>query len=133
MSGKPIQFRWKFLLQHEVVVIVPTEGATKKNNQLVRQRLTVFFNVCRFFFRCNAHVASHHLANDDTPVRGINEETIRPATPLSTPPARQLGIRHQLEMPPRFIQIGESLCRFSWLSTAPWQTACKDINVGYVL
>src|SRR4030095_12355512 len=36
--GKPIQLRWKLLLQHEVVVIVSTEGASKKNNQLVRPR-----------------------------------------------------------------------------------------------
>ena len=36
--GKPIQLRWKLLFQHEVVVIVPTEGAPKKNNQLVRPR-----------------------------------------------------------------------------------------------
>ncbi len=36
--GKPIHLRWKLLFQPEVVVIVPTEGATKKNNKLVRQR-----------------------------------------------------------------------------------------------
>src|SRR4029434_7555586 len=36
--GIPIPFRWTLVLQHDVVVMVPTKGATKKNNQLVRQR-----------------------------------------------------------------------------------------------
>src|SRR4029453_12446795 len=67
--NKPIQRRWKLLLQHEVIVIVPAEGATKKNNKLVRQCHDRVLQRMLFFFRCNAPVASPHLANDDTPVR----------------------------------------------------------------
>ena len=47
-------------------MIVPTEGATKKNNQLVRPRHDRVLQRMLFFFRCNAHVASHHLAHDET-------------------------------------------------------------------
>ena len=67
--GKPIHCRWQLLLQHDVVVIVPAECATKKNNKLVRQRHDRVLHCMLFFFRCNVHVASHHLAHDDTPVR----------------------------------------------------------------
>src|SRR5262249_2849451 len=67
--GKPIQLRCPLLFQHEIGVIVSTEGATKKNTQLVRERHDGVLQRVLFFFRCNAHVASHHLANDDTRVR----------------------------------------------------------------
>src|SRR5207245_11666512 len=67
--GKPIQLRWQLLVQHEIVVIVPTERATKKNNKLVRERHDRVLQRMLFFFRCNAHVASSHLANDDTLAR----------------------------------------------------------------
>src|SRR4029453_10547054 len=56
--GKPIQLRGQLLFQHEIVVIVPTEGAPKKNNQLVRERHDRVLQRMLFFFRLNAHVAS---------------------------------------------------------------------------
>src|SRR5215831_6802083 len=66
--GKPLQLRGKLLFQHEAVMIVPTEGAPKKNNHLVRPRHDRVLQRMLFFFRCNAPVASHHRATDDTPV-----------------------------------------------------------------
>src|SRR5262245_6209853 len=48
--SKPIQRRGKLLFQHEVVVIVPTEGPTKKNNKLVRQRHNRVLQRMLFFF-----------------------------------------------------------------------------------
>ena len=47
---KPVQLRRKLLFQHEVVVIVPAEGATKKNNKLVRQRHDRVLQRMLFFF-----------------------------------------------------------------------------------
>src|SRR5215831_11026041 len=47
---KPIQLRGQLLFQHEIVVMVPTEGATKKNNQLVRERHDRVFQRMLFFF-----------------------------------------------------------------------------------
>src|SRR5439155_26674914 len=49
--GKPIQLRWQLLFQHEIVVIVPTEGATKKNNKLVRERHDRVLQRMLFFSR----------------------------------------------------------------------------------
>src|SRR5262249_30887192 len=48
--GKPIQLRGKLLFQHEVVVMVPTEGAPKKNNHLVRSRHDRVLQRMLFFF-----------------------------------------------------------------------------------
>src|SRR5437870_722968 len=49
--------------------------------------MTVFFNVCCFFSRCNAHAVWHHLVTDDRPVRWHQSGgDPRLATPLSTPP-----------------------------------------------
>jgi len=84
--GKPIHCRWQLLLQHDVVVIVPAECATKKNNKLVRQRHDRVLQRMPFFFRCNARVVLPHLGNDDTPVRWHQSGgDLRLATRLSTP------------------------------------------------
>jgi len=48
--AKPIHLRWKLLLQHGVIVIVPTKGTTKKNDQLVRERHDGVFQRVLFFF-----------------------------------------------------------------------------------
>src|SRR5215510_11671236 len=52
--AKTIPLRWQLLFQHEVVVIVPTEGAPKKNNYLVRpchdrvlQRMPFFSRIAK--------------------------------------------------------------------------------------
>src|SRR5262249_36637032 len=61
-SGKPIPRRGKLVLQHERVVMVPTEGTPKKNNPLVRPRLDRVLQRLPFFSHCHAHGASHPLA-----------------------------------------------------------------------
>src|SRR6266851_10125758 len=61
--GTPLQLRWQRLLQHERVGMMPPEGATKNNPQLVRERHDRVLQRMRFFFRCQAPVASPHLAN----------------------------------------------------------------------
>src|SRR5207244_563021 len=49
--------------------------------------MTVFFNVCCFFFRCNAHAVWHPLVTDDRHVRWHQSGgDLRLVTPLSTPP-----------------------------------------------
>src|SRR5882762_4339616 len=47
---KPIHLRWKLLFQHGVIVIVPTQGATKKNDTLVREGHDRIFQRMLFFF-----------------------------------------------------------------------------------
>ena len=49
-SSQPVQLRRKLLFQHEIVVIVPTESATKKNNKLVRERHDRVLQCMLFFF-----------------------------------------------------------------------------------
>jgi hypothetical protein len=48
--GKPGQLRWKFLLQHEVVMMMPTKGPPKKNDTLVWERHDRVFPRMLFFF-----------------------------------------------------------------------------------
>jgi hypothetical protein len=47
--GKPVQMRWQFLFQHGVIVMVTTQGTTKKNDQLVRQGHDGVFQRMLFF------------------------------------------------------------------------------------
>src|SRR5205809_7905793 len=106
--------------------MVPTEGATKKNNTLVRERHDRVLHRMLFFFRCNAHVASPHLANDDTPVRWPQCGGDLPlATPLSTPLASPTrGMASARDAPRCHTASARAYAGFRGLSTAPSQTAC---------
>lgn len=47
---KPIQLRWKLLLQHTVLVMVTTKRTTHKDDHLVRERPDRVFQGMLFFF-----------------------------------------------------------------------------------
>ena len=66
--GKPIEIWWQLLLQHTVIMVRPTQCSPEKDDALVRKGHDRVFQRMLFFFHYNAHVVSHHLANDDTRV-----------------------------------------------------------------
>src|SRR5437899_7223578 len=89
--------------------------------------MTVFFSVCCFFYRCNAHAASPHLGNDDTPVRW-HQSGGGPhlAKPLSNPPvSRTLDRASARDAPGYRTESARAYAGFHWLSSAPSQTAAR--------
>src|SRR4029453_13934026 len=83
-------------------------------------------NVCRFFFHCNAHAASPHFVNDDTPVRWHQSGgDPRLATPLSTPPVSSTrGTASDRDGPEYHTKSAITYAGFRGVSTAPSKTAC---------
>src|SRR5256885_2946273 len=88
--------------------------------------MTVFFNVCCFFFRCKAHDASRHLVTDDRHVRWHQSgDDPRLATPLSTPPVSSTHDTASDRGEPRYrTESARAYADFRGLSTAPSPTAC---------
>src|SRR4030095_10339350 len=88
--------------------------------------ITVFFNVCRFFFRCHAHAASRHLVTDDRHVRWHQSGgDPRLATPLATPPVSSTRDTASDRDGPRYrTESAITYADFRGLLTAPSQTAC---------
>src|SRR5436853_2833066 len=89
--------------------------------------MTVFFNVCCFFFRCNAHAVGHHLVTDDMPVRW-HQSGGDPclATPLSTLPVSTTRDTASDRDGPRYRTESAIIYAGSHgLSTAPSQSACR--------
>src|SRR6266700_3943289 len=89
--------------------------------------MTVFFNVCCFFSRCNAHAVWHRLVTDDRHVRWHQSGgDPRLATPLSTPPVSSTRDTASDRDGPRYrIESAITYAGFHGLSTAPSQTACQ--------
>jgi hypothetical protein len=104
----------------------PTEGATKKNKKRARQRQDRVLQRMLFFFRCHAHVAWHHRAHDDTPVRWHQCGGDPPlAAPRCTPPASPArGTASARDAPRGHTESARASAGFRGLSTAPSHTAC---------
>src|SRR5215510_10007390 len=88
--------------------------------------MTVFFNVCCFFSRCNAHAVWHPLVTDDRHVRWHQSgDDPRLATPLSTPPVSSTRDTASDRDGPKYrTESARAYAAVRGLSTAPSQTAC---------
>src|SRR2546423_4056844 len=89
--------------------------------------MTVFFNVCCFFFRCKAHAASRYLVTDDRHVRWHQSGgDPRLATPLSTPPVSSTReTASDRDRRGYHTESARAYADFRGLSTVPSQTACQ--------
>src|SRR6266487_242596 len=90
--------------------------------------MTVFFNVCCFFFRCHAHAVWHHRVTDDRPVRWHQSGGApRLATPLATPPVSSTrDTASDRDRPGYHTESAIIYADFRGLSTVPSQTACPE-------
>jgi len=102
--GTPLQLRWQRVLQHESVVMMPPEGATKNNPQLVRERHDRVLQRMRFFSAVRLPLLRLIWRTMLRPFGGSNEPAIHPwPGRLHRLRRRERAGRHQRELRQVFV------------------------------